>query len=220
MSQINYKQKYQELKMKYMESVDAAFRIGFEQGAQQEQQNQMAQQQQQQAEMAAAQAAGMGGQPGQPGQPDAGQDGQEIPGQNGAPGEESGGTELDQHIAQLESMLGQSSQPDASGEDIKKSLGELGKVIEDMKKLKGKIHLESELKKSARAIPEIAKALHKPKFKIGVQASHNMNSNARSAVTLQEKIVNDVMKSWAEEEVNASKEIQKVLTLEGLSKKE
>ena len=207
-NQINYKQKYMELKSKFMSSVDEAFRLGFEQGAQQEQQNQMAQQQQQQQELQAAQAAGMNqGQPGQPGVPNE-DPSQEAPPQ-GAP-DSQGGSELDQHIAQLESMLGKS---EISGDDLKKALA-------DLKSLQAKNHLESELKKSAKAIPAIAKALHKPAFKIGVQASHNMNSNAKSAVNMQEKIVTDIMKAWADEEQTASSKIADVISVEGLSKKE
>lgn len=202
-SQVNYKQKYQELKMKFMESVDAAFRMGFEQGAVQAQQDQMMQQQQQQAELEQAQAAGMGGgaegsQPGaeQMANPNGGAVGNMEP-----DSENPAGSELDQHIAKLESMLGKSEKIEG-----------LAETIAGLKNFKKEIAFQVEMKKSQMAIPAIAKALHKPAFKIGQQASHNMTSNAKAAVGMQEKIVNDLMKAMDEEANKASSSIEKILS--------
>ncbi len=214
-NQINYKQKYQELKMKFMESVDAAFRIGFEQGAQQAAQDQMMQQQQQQAEMEAQAMAGQ--------QAGAG-DGADF-GANGAEGSQPGaeqmanpngepdsqnpaGSELDQHIEKLESML-KSDEKDG-----------LVAAIANLKGFSAKLVQAAEMKKSYAAIPKIAQALHKPAFKMSKQASHNMNDNAKAAVTMQHKIVSDIMKSWDEEESKAGKDIKQILNIEGLAKKE
>ncbi len=210
-NQINYKQKYQELKMKFMESVDAAFRLGFEQGSVQGQQDAMMAQQQQQAEQEAAMA---GQQPGQgfgaEGSP-AGEEQMNNPNGGGIEdvpdSENPAGTELDQHIAKLESMV---SKSETSPEDLKKA-------ISDIKSLRIQT---VEMKKSYKAISGIAKALHKPAFKIGQQASHNMTSNAKNAVGMQEKIVNDIMKSWEDEEKRAASNIGKILSVEGLVKKE
>lgn len=215
-NQINYKQKYQELKMKFMESVDAAFRLGFEQGAVQGQQDAQMQQQQQQQEQEAA----MGGQ--QPGQgfgaegSPAGAEQQANPNGDMAPqpmqdSENPAGSELDQHIAKLESML--KSETPANPADLILLTSKIQGLRKSMKEA-------VELQKSAKAIPEIAKNLHKPAFKLGVQASHNMNDNAKKAVGMQEKIVSDIMKSWADEEQKAAKDIKKILSVENLSKKE
>lgn len=208
-NQINYKQKYQELKMKFMESVDAAYRIGFEQGAQQAAMDQMVMQQQQQAEMEAAAA---GGGPdfsgnGAEGSP-AGAEQQANPNAGQIESENPAGSELDQHIAKLESMLKSDKKEDMEA------------AIASLRGYQAKMTQAIELKKSAQAIPAIAKALHKPAFKIGKQASHNMSSNAKAAVTMQHKIVEDIMKSWENEEEKASKEIKSVLNVEGLSKSE
>lgn len=200
---INYKMKYSELKQKFMNSVDMAFRLGFEEGAKQEQQNQMAQQQQQ-AQLAAANANKA--QPEEDGA--APEEGSQEPEQSDSQNPE--GSELDQHIAKLESMLGKS---EVSGDDLKKALDEV-------KSLQASIKLNNDLKKSARAIPEIAKALHKPSFKLGQVASHNMNSNAKAAVTMQHKIVSDMMDQWAQEEQKSSKDIKQILNLEGLIRKD
>jgi hypothetical protein len=68
------------------------------------------------------------------------------------------------------------------------------------------------------AIPAIAKALHKPAFKMGRQASHNLTNTAKQAVTMQEKIVSDIMKSWDNESDRASKDIMDILNLNNIKK--
>lgn len=214
-NQINYKQKYEELKLHYMQDVDAAFRLGFEQGSVQGQQDAQMQQQQQQQEQDAAQAqVGQGfGAEGSP----AGAEQQANPGGAGGQigdmepdSENPAGSELDQHIAKLESMLGKSENLNPT---------ELLAVTSQIKSLRKSMADAVEMKKSYKAISGISKALHKPAFKIGVQASHNMNSNAKAAVGMQEKIVSDIMKSWEDEEQRASKSIKNILNVEGLGKK-
>lgn len=209
-NQVNYKQKYEDLKMKYMQDVDTAFRLGFEQGSVQGQQDaQMAQQQAQQEQEAAMGQPGQGqGSEGTPAgaeqqaNPNGGQIGDMEP-----DSENPAGSELDQHIAKLESMV---SKAEASPADILKA-------VHDLKHYRVQA---VEMKKSSQAISGIAKALHKPAFKIGVQASHNMNDNAKRAVGMQEKIVSDIMKSWADEEKTATNSISKILGVEGLVKKD
>lgn len=208
--EINYKNKYLELRAKYMADLDMAFRLGMEQGIQQAQNDQAMQAEQQQQEMDAAAAGGMGGQSGQPGQEGSpeGQPGQEQPGQPIS--EHPEGSELDQHIAKLESMI-QKSEFDPK---------ELAKSLGGLKDLKKHWQQEADLKKSAEAIKGIAKALHKPAYKLSVQSSHNLSSNAKQAVSLQHKIVNDLMTKMEEEEKRASTDIKNILNIEGLTKKE
>ncbi len=228
--EINYKQKYQELKAKYMNAVDMAFRLGVEEGMKQSQLDQANQQ------LAQAQAAqqGMGGDPsgGQPG----GMPGEESPtNNNGAPGAPSGGgpdksgaasvqpppagpasenpqgSELDQHIEKLESMVAKSEQLDVT---------DLKKAIEDLKSLQKSQKEQLELAKSAAAIPKIAAALHKPQFKFGVQANHNLSTSAKAAVSMQHKIVSEVLQKWEQEEQKAGKDILSTLSIEGITKGE
>jgi len=216
-NQVNYKQKYEDLKMKYMQDVDTAFRLGFEQGSVQGMQDaQMAQQAAQQEQDAA-----MAGQPGQgqgsEGSP-AGAEQMANPNGGGIDDvpdtENPAGSEFDQHIAKLESMVAKS---ETSPEEIKKAVSELQSLSKSMKE---SVTMAREMKKSNMAISGIAKALHKPAFKIGQQASHNMTANAKAAVGMQEKIVTDIMKSWEDEEKNASSRIGKILSVEGLTKKD
>ncbi len=213
-----YKSKYYQLKMQYMNAVDTAFRLGFEQGKQQAELDQAAQQQQQADQMMQQQAGAMGDPAAGGAQdPNASPDyaaGSE-PGVQGAEqmepdSEHPDGTELDQHIAKLESMLGKS---EIEPEELKKALHE----VQALRKAQVQA---IELRKSAQAIKAISKALHKPAFKLSSQASHNMNDNAKRAVTMQHKIVDDVMKKWEEEEMKASKGIHQIIQVEGLTKKE
>ena len=221
-AEINYKNKYMALRAKYMNDLDVAFRLGMEQGAQQEQQNQMAEQQAQQQAMDQAAMAGQDGQPGEGGgfggpqeggdQPP-GQPGEGAPAEGGNPAMAAqGGSELDQHISQLEGLIAKSESL-SKDPDIKKSL-------DNLKAMRKNELFKIEMRKSDMAVKGIAEALHKPKFKFGVQASHNMNSNAKQAVSLQHKIVNDVLAKMQEEEGRASSDIKNILSIEGLTKKE
>jgi hypothetical protein len=212
-AEINYKNKYMELRSKYMNDLDMAFRLGMEQGAMQAQQDQMAQQQAeaQQMQQAALQAQGQPGQEGAGGPPQEGApQGQEAqePDMNG-----QNESELDQHIAKLEGMV--SSPGAGANPEIQKSLQEL---ISLRKKELEKIKFDREMKKSEKAISGIAKALHKPPFKLSKVAAHNLSSNAKSAVSLQHKIVNDVMAKMEAEEKRATKSISDILDIEGLTK--
>jgi hypothetical protein len=206
MSEINWKNKYQELKMKFMNSVDTAFRIGFEQGMQQQQQQQAQEQAQAQQEMEmAAQQQAQGGAPGQEQSGGEAQPGEQAPGGD----MNAQGSELDQHISQLESMLGKTEDP------------ELQKSIKEIISFRKNELQAIELKKSEKAIAGIAKALNKPApFSIGKTASANLNPTAKAALSMQEKIVGDIMKSWEQEEKKASTDIRSILANEGLTRKD
>jgi hypothetical protein len=217
MSQINYKQKYEEIKAKYMQDVDTSFRLGFEQGFVQAQQESMVQQQQMQQEQAQnQQKVGQGyGAEGSP----AGEEQMQNP--NGGSveqleleSENPAGSELDQHIQKLESMIAKS---ETSKEDLAQAVNHIQFLRRSMSVQAG---LSRDLKKSARAISGITKALHKPAFKFSQTASANMNDSAKKAVTIQEKIVTDVMQSWSEEEQKASQSISNILSVQGLIQKD
>jgi RNA-binding protein YhbY len=188
----DYKLKYEDLKLKFMDAVDVSFRLGFEQGAQQaqvqqaQQQAQEAQMQQQQMEQMQQQGQGQPGQdPNSPASPD------------------SSGSEMDQHIGTLESMVNQQDQSSPGFADMKKTLDSMKALVE--------------MKKSEKAISAIAKAM-KPKFTLGKGANKNLSEHGKKALNDQEKIVDDLMKSFAEEEKKASEAIVKTLNFENLLK--
>lgn len=196
MADINWKSKYTELKEKYKSSVDTAYRLGCEQGMQMAQQQQMQEQQQQEQAMQQAAMAGQA-QPGQPGQEGAPQDGGEQPGDSAHPQ----GSELDQHISQLEGMLGKS---ELTGEDLQS----LKKSVEALK-------FGIEMQKSNKAIKGIVSAINRPMNK---SAQANLSQGQKSALTMQQKIVSDIMSQWETQESNLSKSILDVVAGEGLKK--
>lgn len=190
----DWKLKYQDLKLKFHDAVDVAFRLGMEQGLQQAQ---VQEAQQQQADAQAAQAAAMGQQPGQ--------DPNAPPGQ--APND---GSELDQHIGQLEGMLGQSQPGSPEQASLQKSLA-------GIKSIRNTLRQASDMYKSEKAIASISKAL-KPAYTLSKGATKNMSEPAKKALSMQEQIVDELMKSFKEEEEKASEAITKTLNFEQLLK--
>jgi len=189
----DYKLKYEDLKLKFMDAVDVSFRLGFEQGAQQAQ-VQQAQQQAQEAQMQQQQMAQMQGQ---------GQPGQEQQDPNNPAGPDSSGSEMDQHISTLESMVNKQDPASAGYADMKKTLDSMKSLVE--------------MKKAENAISGIAKAM-KPKFTIGKGANKNLSEHGKKALNDQEKIVEALMKSFQDEETKASETIIKTLNFENLLK--
>lgn len=183
--------KYKDLKLKFHDAVDVSFRLGYEAGAQGAQL-----QQAQQAEAAAAAQPGMPGQPG------------EDPNAQMEPG--SDGSELDQHIGTLESMLSQSKpgSPEQAG---------LQKSLDGIKAFQSNLKQTYELKKSEQAIKAIGKAMKTP-FTLSKAATKNLSESGKKALNMQEQIVADLMKSFAEEEARAAETITKTLSFEQLLK--
>jgi len=196
MNNQDYRLKYNDLKLKFMDALDVSFRLGFEQGATN------AQLQQAQQDKAAAQAAAQGGMPGQPGQEGFGED-------PNSP-ETPDGSELDQHIGQLESML-QSSKPGTPEQ------ASMQKSLDGIKSFQASLKQASDLRKSEKAIKAIGKAMNTP-FTLSKAATKNLSESGKKALTMQEQIVNDVMKSFAEEEAKATQTITKTLNFEQLLK--
>ena len=187
----DYKLKYNDLKIKFMDAVDLAFRLGFEQGAQNAQV--------QQAQAAAA------AQPGQPGQ-----DPNAPPGEDMNSPESPDGSELDSHINTLEGMLAGSKQGSPDQAALQKSLNEV-------KAFQLSLKTASDLKKSEKAIAEIGKAV-KGTFTISKKAAQNLSQPAQKALNSQEQIIDDLMKSFDEEQKKAVSTIEKTLGFEQLLK--
>jgi hypothetical protein len=200
MEKMIYKQKYLDLKQKYLNDIDLMYRLGYEAGAKQAQQEAMQQQMQMQQQQAQQQAAMMqqaqqGGQPGmgqpgmeeqppgmeQEGMPMEGQvPGQEMPPmEQGAPemgmeGQAPG--ELDDKIAELESLL---------------SKGEKPKILD--------------LRKAVQALSDARKA----QFKKTNQASKKVESAQRS-------LVKGILQKWSSETKTVSDDLEKILADEGI----
>jgi hypothetical protein len=184
----------------------------------------MADQQAQEAQMA---AQGMGGQPGQDGQGAPGQEdgmggqpgaqmsedsrgvGQQAQGADGmAQPQGMGGSELDSHIGELEGLMAKSEYGSEQWETLNRSLANLKSI---------KVTLD--LSKNQELIKSIGRNLNRP-LVIGGRAKHNTPSHTKEALSLQHKIVGDIMKTWDNEKAGIPTEISAILRSEGLSKKE
>ena len=206
--QVNYKQKYEDLKQKFINSMDVSFNLGYEQGLQAAQLEQAQQQQQQQMALDQQAAAGQPGQdqPGQPGQDDAAQPGAEDP---TAISQNPQGDELDQHIEKLESMLGKSEISSSELQDLKKTLG-------DIRSLQTQINLN----KSLENIRNIKMNKSYTPLNLTPKVKANLPEPASKALSLQEKIVSDIFKKWESDQSRASNDISSILNIEGITKKE
>jgi hypothetical protein len=145
----DYKQKYKEVVQKLVESTDVAYRLGYEAGMKQARQDNMMQQQaQQQQAMMQQQAAMIGQVPGQDGQQtdESGapmQDQGQMPGQAPMEGQQAApmgedeemspeqGSELDQHIGELENLVSKGEKPKVS--DLRKIVTELSNLRKSQK---------------------------------------------------------------------------------------
>lgn len=182
--------KYKDLKLKFHDAVDCAFRLGMEQGMQTAQT-----QQAQQSQMAAQQP-----QPGQEGQIGGPEQMEQDTGTDGS--------ELDQHIGTLESMLQKSDPTSSEALSLKKSL-------EGIKAYKNTLKQTYDLKKSERAISAIGKAM-KPAFTMSKTATKNLSEHGKKALNMQEQIVSDLMKDFQDQQDILSQEVNKTLSFEHL----
>jgi len=217
---VDYKSKYLALRQRYQEDVEVSFRLGYEQGTQDSQMQQMQDQQQQlvdqQAQQAQMEANGMGGDAGQENQDPNAQgaqvqdDSRGVGQQTGAAGAPQGmnGTQLDSHIGELEGLMAKTDYGTDQWETLKKS-------IDNLKSIK----VTLDLNKNAVLIKNIASNLRKSTV-IGGRAKHNLAPAAKTAISMQHKIVSELMDTWSKEEKGLPTEISKILQAEGLSKKE
>jgi NADH dehydrogenase/NADH:ubiquinone oxidoreductase subunit G len=144
---LDYRAKYKEMRAQLIKSSDLAFRLGYEQGMKDAQVENMQMQMQQQAEQAAQQAAMMqGGQPGQEGEPMSEEEAA-MQEQGGAPQDEQDmeqapmedeqemvqgqGTELDNHINELESLVAKGQKPTVT--DLRKAVEALSDLRKNQK---------------------------------------------------------------------------------------
>jgi hypothetical protein len=153
MSTNEWKIKYMDLKQKFLDATDTAYRLGYEQGAkemQMDMQAQQAQQAMQQAQM--AQQSAMGG-----GQPPVDEQGNPIPEEEMQPGMEGGeemppeadpevSQQLDDHINELESLVAKGEKPTIK--DMRKVVENLVTLRKSQKqKWQGKIKKEATVQK-------------------------------------------------------------------------
>lgn len=141
MAKDSYKAKYHEIRSKLISATDVAYRLGYEQGLKEgEQAAQRVQEQEQMAmEQAALAGQGMPGEAGMEGGIDAAagaSDPEQSPTEEAIDDAEmmnaaQGGTELDQHIDELESLVAKGEKPKVT--DIRKAVEALSSVRKSYK---------------------------------------------------------------------------------------
>lgn len=201
---VDYKQKYQDLKAKFMSSVDTAYRVGYEQGMTQGQMQMMQQQAQQQADQMAAMQAG-GGMP--PGQDEAGMAPEEQADQFQQQQDEQ---QMDGSVSELESGIQELSELLGKGEVDKTAATAMLKSLTESLATINKVRAEQELKKNMDSIKKIGKAVGKVK-NLSLSFKSNAQSHQKEALSMQKSIVEDIMKKWDEEETKATADIIKAI---------
>jgi hypothetical protein len=189
---VDYKKKYEDLKARYIQSLDVAFRTGYEQGFSESQNQAMAQQAQMQFQGMAG--SGM--------QPPPGAETVEVPsGQEPSASEQQPETadELDQAISTLEKLVNKS---EPSIEDLKKSI--------EMIKTE---HLHKKITKKTKSI-DITPKQYSQSYRV------NLPENSKAEVAMQQRIVDDILRKWEKEQGQSSRDITQVLGTEALTKKE
>lgn len=191
MSANEWKVKYYELKNKWMDSVDRAYRLGFEQGAKETQMEMQAQQMQQQMEMQAAMQAQQQGAPvdeqGNPIPPEelppemqeamaAEQGGEEgfVPPPEDVDPEKA--QELDAYIQELESLVAKGEKP---------SIKDMRKAVESI----------SEIRKSQK---------------------NKWVKKVKKDTSAQKKIVDGILAKWDEESKDLTEELEESIKKQGL----
>lgn len=208
MKEIDYKKKYLDLRAKMISSMDMAFRMGYEQGATDA--NQQALQQQ----VAAQQQAMMGGQPQDGQMQDGAPSDQAMEGQQQVDAQIPGGQdqmqpsvampqneELDQYINELEGLV---SKKEISPSDLRKSLEKI---------------------KNFSTNTKLAKSIGSKKFQpfktvLPARASANMTSDDKRNLSMQEKVIEDIMKKWENEAPKTTSQAMQALGVEALTKGE
>jgi hypothetical protein len=194
MSEINYKQRYDDLKIKFLRSTDVAWRLGYAQALKDSQLKQMQQQlqQAQQQAQAAQQSAMMQSQGGQNGeQPEVGADGQPI-----------------QDDAQFQSQQDGTDENGAQAAQPPQANDELGAGIDELESAMGKAELSDEdrskLQKALSAIKSFSP-----------RVSANLDDNSKKTHTMQQKIVDNILSKWDNESKKSTNNIMDIIGTEG-----
>jgi hypothetical protein len=231
MKGIDYKQKYQALKARFVQAVQQSFQMGYEKGFNEGSMDQQMQQlqAQQEAEALAAQQGQEGeeGGPfeegGDPSQQESDQPPQGAPGQQDADagldpqmqaaddaGLQAGMSELEAGLQELESLISK-SEGNIDKQDLAALLTALRPSVRRLTEYKTSTTLRKSLAGGMKHLKRANKAVRK--HSKGFQA--NVTENGKKSLSMQEKIVADLMKSWEKEESQAINEILNTAKTEG-----
>lgn len=199
----DYKQKYFNLRSKFMESIDTSFRLGYEQGAKDAGNQFMQQQMQQQMQQMAMMEQQMANQAqGAPGGPEGGQPSPEeqaameaMAQQQGAPGQEG----QQPSPEEMEAMMAAMQQEPAANPEM---ASELDAKIQELESLVAKGEKPSIL--SMREAVDGLSALRKSQ-------KEKMSASMRENSSSQKKFVDNILKKWEQESKDTSSDIETIL---------
>lgn len=203
---VDYKQKYMDLKAKFMSSLDVSYRMGYEQGGKDAQlQNLQQQQEMQQQQMMAMQQ--------QMGQTQEAMEGQEGGGPM-SPEEqadqfmqEQQQGEIDNGISELEAGIQELSDLLSKSEGSQKVVAQ--KQLDLMNKSLSSIlavREQQELKKNMDSIKKIGKAVKKVSG-LSLSFKQNAQDHQKKALSMQKNIIDGIMNKWEAEEAEAAADI-------------
>lgn len=112
----------------------------------------------------------------------------------------------------------QEAQEQGEAEGEGQSQEELDRHIEELESLVNKNDLSSDVKNS---IAELTKSLSKMKpLKLNSQAVANLDANDKKNLTVQEKLIENIMKKWEEESPKTTSQAMQALGIEAFTKGE
>lgn len=197
---IDYKQKYQELRTNFISATERAYSTGYEHGIKDGRQEatQMAQQQTQ------AQNQIPGQETPQPMSPE------QMANQHDQAEMDQQESEVDQKIQELESILSGQAK-DVDKKEVIKVVDDLNKSLAEMKNIKSRISMRMGMQKSERL-----KTLGKEVKQEVKTVSKEMNQNRAAALSLQKKMVDDLISKMEKESAETASDILKTAKREGL----
>lgn len=189
---IDYKAKYLSIRQKLIQTADTSYRMGFQAGMQQAQMQQ-AQEQAQQAQMQAQQA-----------QQQVQQMQQAQMSQQQDPNQQEQMSPEQEQQAQM-----QQAQQQNEPTEMDQHIAELEELVNKSENLTVEDLMKSVEKIKAAKIPK----------SYSFSYEHNMSPNAKRDLSMQEKIVSDMLNKWESEEKSAKAEMSTIIGVEGLLSK-
>lgn len=221
---IDYKQKYLELRARFVAATTDSFQMGYEKGyneATVDAQAQQAQDQMAQAQAMQQQAMGMdgegqegdGNQFGNPNDQDQMQPGMDPQSADDAH-MQAGATEIGGHLDQLDSLVNKNEKKTIKAADIAAILEAMKPSLRKITEAKQSTDLRRSMSKAEKNAKKHIARVNKTVKKFSKGYESNMTANNKKTLSMQETIVSDMMKKWDVEDKDVLSSIEGVLTTE------
>jgi hypothetical protein len=124
---------------------------------------------------------------------------------------QQGASELDSKLGELEDLISKNEKGSISATDLKDLLNSLKPAVRKITEARTSISLRKSLAPRHHKMKQANKAAKA--FSNSYQ--HNMSQDNKRALSMQEKVVADIMKSWQTEEQDALKNITEAFGTDG-----